>query len=251
MKSESPDTWANQLIDGISWVWLDLDDTLIDFHANSAIALSLLYERCGLKCYFRSEEEWKESYYVHNKLLWEQYNRGEITQSHLRLDRFVAPLKPKWTSSLTELEELSREMDPLYLDLLAEQTNMIPGAVDLLKHLRARDYNIGVLSNGFTDVQHKKLRVNGLDSLIDIMVLSDDIGVNKPDTRLYEYAMSKVHEPDPGRHIMIGENPDTDIKGAIDAGWKAILLDPSAPEGLSAADRHAVTSSLTKITHLF
>lgn len=59
---------------------------------------------------------------------------------------------------------------------------------------------------------------------IDIVVLSDDIGVNKPDVRLYRHAMERTGISDPEAHLMIGDNPSTDIAGALAAGWHAMLL---------------------------
>lgn len=214
---------------GVRWVWLDLDDTLIDFHANSLAALRLTYEECRLDRYFATCDAWTDSYMRHNHALWDRYNRAEITQPYLRMHRFLDPVKEQ----CPEVDEASfipeaRRLDTVYLDLLAQQKCMIDGAIDLVRHLRAHSYNIGVLSNGFTDVQHRKMRTVGLDTLVDAVVLSDDIGVNKPDPRIYSYAMERTGCPDPSAHIMIGDNPATDIAGALASGWRAILFAPSS-----------------------
>lgn len=215
---------------GVRWVWLDLDDTLIDFHANSLAALRLTYAECRLDRYFASCNEWTDSYMRHNHALWDRYNRAEITQAYLRMHRFLDPVREK----CHEVDEASfipeaNRLDTVYLDLLAQQKCMIDGAVGLVNHLRAHSYNIGVLSNGFTDVQHRKMRTVGLDTLVDAVVLSDDIGVNKPDPRIYAHAMERTGCADPAAHIMIGDNPATDIAGALASGWRAVLFAPSAP----------------------
>lgn len=233
------------------WIWFDLDDTLIDFHANSHLALAIIYDECGLDRFYPSPEEWTKVYETHNKHLWDAYSRAEITQDFLRLDRFATPLRPHWKGSESELEDFSRRLDPLYLTRLAEQTRMVDGATDLLAHLRARNYNIGVLSNGFKDVQHRKLVNTGLNHMVDLMVLSDDIGVNKPDPRLYSHAMGRAGITDPSRHTMIGDNPVTDIAGAVASGWRAILLDPAA-DGLSEGpDGTLITPRLSLLNDLF
>lgn len=234
---------------GVRWVWLDLDDTLIDFQANSLASLRLTYADCRLDRYFPSCDEWIASYMHHNHMLWGRYNRAEITQDYLRTHRFLDPIRERTVISDADFAPEARRLDTIYLDHLAAQKRMIPGAMQLIDHLRAHAYNIGVLSNGFSDVQHRKLRTTGLDTRIDLMVLSDDIGVNKPDPRIYRHAMERAGDTDPAAHLMIGDNPDTDIAGAIRSGWRAILYDPSLP-ALSLTPRGIATPSLQTLTGL-
>lgn len=235
MKSNSPDESIcteelHRLTKGIKWVWFDLDDTLIDFHTNSRLAHRIIFDECNLGSYYACPETWIEAYEAHNKILWERYSHGEITQDFLRVDRLATPLRPYWQGGEEELAAFSRSLDPIYLHHLAEQTGMIDGAVEFLTFLHAHDYNIGILSNGFKDVQHKKLERTGLSSMIDLTVLSDDIGINKPDPRIYAHALSLSGNNDPDTHIMIGDNTSTDIAGALGSGWRAIHLDPSATQ---------------------
>lgn len=238
---------------GVFWIWFDLDDTLIDFHANSRSALRLLYEQEGLASYYATCEEWIGAYECHNHKLWDRYNRGEITQDFLRLDRFRTPLNAGWGGTVDELDAYCLRLDPLYLGLLAAQTAMVDGAVELVESLRDKGYNIGVLSNGFTDVQNRKLVNTGLDRIVDLMVLSDDIGVNKPDPRLFVHAMSRTADMEPSHHLMIGDNPDTDIAGAVRSGWRAIHLDRRLGAGatLSEEKTHLVSPSLDLLMELF
>lgn len=251
MKSTIPDTVPPKFTADVSWVWLDLDDTLIDFHTNSRAAHRIIYEECNLHRFYPSPESWIDAYEEHNHKLWDMYSRQEVTQDFLRVDRFFTPLHPEWTESDEELVGFCRELDTLYLTRLAEQKALIPGAIELLEHLRAHKYNIGVLSNGFTAVQHAKLHNTGLDRMVDLMVLSDDIGVNKPDSRLYRHAMERAGDTEPARHLMIGDNPDTDIRGALDAGWSAILLDRDATGSPKWLGTHLLTPDLPSVTTLF
>ncbi|MCH5326037.1 MAG: YjjG family noncanonical pyrimidine nucleotidase [Duncaniella sp.] len=229
----------NNIFEGVTWVWFDLDDTVIDFHANSRAALAALFDRQELiSSMFVSEDEWAQRYMSHNLSLWERYTRGEITQEFLRIDRFATPLAPHWKGSRDDLTAYARSLDSLYLDILADGSAMIDGARELIEAVRRSGRHTGILSNGFHDVQHRKLRRNNLTHLIDRVVLSDDIGVNKPDIRIYTHAMAEAGETLPHRHLMIGDNPATDIAGALGAGWKAILLNSS---GTLYAPDHALT----------
>lgn len=225
------------LFSGVEWIWFDLDDTLIDFHANSRCAHRLLFdEQNGFDSTYDDFAEWLHAYETHNAELWRRYAAGEISQDFLRLDRFLAPLALKWRGDSEALETLCRYLDTRYLDLLAEQKQLVEGAREALLLARARGYKIGVLSNGFSSVQHRKIRSARLDDLVDTVVLSDDIGIAKPDPRLYLYAMARVNNLRPDAHLMIGDNLATDIKGAEAAGWKHLFFAPRDSASSSPAD---------------
>lgn len=205
----------------ISVVWVDLDDTIIDFRTNSRNALVRLYHSRHLDEWWETPEQWVCDYETHNHALWAKYNIGEVSRDYLRMERFATPLTLAGVAR-TQAEEMSREFDTLYLDYLAEEKCLMPGGMDLLKHLKKNGAKIGILSNGFKEVQYRKMDSAGVTGWVDVTVLSDDIGVNKPDERLFRYAMEQSGEPDPRKHLMIGDNPDTDIAGALRAGWHAI-----------------------------
>lgn len=231
-------------------VWLDLDDTLIDFHANSRVALRLLYRRENLSRFIADEDRWVEDYETSNKELWRLYALGSITKDYLRIERMRAPLRPHWTESAEALDRFSRDLDPLYLDLLAEQKTLVDGARQLLETLRSRGYRIGVLSNGFKQVQYRKIESAGIKDLIDVVVLSDDIGVNKPAIDIYRHAMHLTGVTNPGRHLMVGDNLDTDIAGAVNAGWDAVYFNPSEGDAVTAHGHYLSSGSLLSIANL-
>jgi len=215
----------------IEVVWVDLDDTIIDFQTNSRRALYRLWaeERAVRNC-FDTAGLWIDTYEKHNHKLWDLYGHGSITRSFLRMERFLRPLCESGLAE-TEARELAERYDTLYLDFLAQERKLIPGSVDLLRFLRSKGVMIGCLSNGFKDVQFRKIRNCGLEPWFDIVVLSDDIGINKPDARLFAYAQQRSGYTEPQQHLMIGDNATTDISGALQARWSAIqfLREPSAP----------------------
>lgn len=216
------------IFDGITTVWVDLDDTLIDFKTNSHVALLKLWQdEVPLQRYFLDGETWVMRYEEHNIALWARYSAGEITRDYLRMQRFMLPLTEAGTP-LAEAEALSRRYDTLYLDYLAREKALMPGAMELLEFLRQKGMTIGCLSNGFKEVQFRKIRNAGLEPWIDIVVLSDDININKPDVRIYQYAMERSGDTEPQNHMMIGDNPQTDIAGAVSAGWSAVWYHPES-----------------------
>lgn len=238
----------------IKWVWLDLDDTLIDFTLNSRRALERLYAEEGLCQWFTDTDTWRECYEGHNYPLWDQLSRGEITSAFLRMERFRRPLTDAGVDNSMAIR-MSERFDSLYLDFLAQEKATVDGAFELLRRLHAVEVRVGVLSNGFADVQHRKMHNAGISPYIDLTVLSDDIGIQKPDIRLYRHAMERAACTDASAHLMIGDNPDTDIAGALRAGWQAILLQPqhadktrkTPPSGAAATDTLTEVASLLGI----
>lgn len=236
------------IFDGVKWVWLDLDDTLIDFRTNSRLTLAIVYDKYNLSQFFPTMEEWRDCYEAHNHDLWARYSRGEITQQFLRIDRFATPLRPHWHDTEDRLIEFATTLDPQYLEILAEQKALIPGAIDLLDTLRTNGFNIGILSNGFTDVQQRKLHVTGIDRKIDLLVLSDHIGINKPDTRLYRHAMERAGDLDSRHHLIIGDNISTDIAGGLAADWRAAYFNPSLNSAPDPSQPYVTISQLNQLT---
>jgi putative hydrolase of the HAD superfamily len=208
-----------------NWIWLDLDDTLWDFRANSLVALAQVYEQKHLDRFFATCQQWIDSYHVVNDLLWAQYSAAQVTQDYLRMERFRRPLADAGCPD-AEARKLSTDLDPLYLGILGTLPGVVPGTFELLDDLHAKGYKLGILSNGFREVQHAKLHTSRIDAHIDCVVLSDEIDINKPDARIFRYAEQKVGTT-AERCIMIGDNPLTDIAGALNAGWGAIWFNPT------------------------
>ena len=117
------------------------------------------------------------------------------------------------------------ELNESYLMLLSEQTLLVPYAIELLEYLKAKDYRLFVLSNGFTETQYRKLRSGGLESYFDRIVLSDEIGVTKPNPELFRYAL-EVTGSQIDDTLMIGDNYGADIMGACNSGWGQIYYNP-------------------------
>ena len=107
--------------------------------------------------------------------------------------------------------------------VLAGQNRLVPGAVDLLDYLTGKGYPLYILSNGFSEVQSRKLHSGGIDRYFKRLILSDEIGITKPDRRLFDYALQVVGA-DAVDTLIVGDNYDADILGAMHAGWRAIYF---------------------------
>lgn len=226
----------------ISTVWFDLDDTIWDFRRNSRISQRILYDRFSIGRFCESPEKWIETYERYNTALWNRYNVGEISRQTLMVHRFVLPLTELGMSE-KEIMESHSAMSDFYLDILSRQTNLVPGAREAVEAAGNAGYKVGILSNGFREVQYKKLSSGGMDGMFDVIVLSDEIEVNKPDIRIFRYAEEKAGIKS-GESLMIGDNPSTDIAGAVNAGWSAVFFNRDG-EG-----KAALPEGVTEITDL-
>ncbi|MBQ5751144.1 MAG: HAD-IA family hydrolase, partial [Bacteroidaceae bacterium] len=102
-----------------------------------------------------------------------------------------------------------------------------------------------ILSNGFIEVQHKKLQSAGIGHYFERMVLSDEIGINKPDRRLFDYALEVTHSQ-AADTLLIGDNYDADIMGAMQAGWGQIYFDRHH-RGITAQEPQHTIHSLKEV----
>ncbi len=210
------------LIMAPKWIFFDLDDTLFDFSTGSLISLRQLWnETPMLRSRFRSDEAFIEEYHINNRQMWDLHERGEITADFLKSERFRLTFAPENNDDATI--RVARWLNDRYLDLLGQCDCVCPGATDVLKKL-GKSYLIGVLTNGFTEVQYKKLQSTGLARYIQRMVISDEIGIQKPDPKIFRYAEQATGATEKNV-VMIGDNPQNDIAGALEAGWKAIYYD--------------------------
>lgn len=214
-----------QCHDRVRWLFFDLDDTLWDFSANSDRALKLLFNQSDiLNDAFGSFNEFSDVYHRHNDILWRDYANGAIDADSLKRLRFENTLRDarKSYSASPDPIGVCYDLNERYLNLLVEGKRLIPGAIETLQLLQLR-YLLGILSNGFRDTQYKKLYSTPLNRYITRLITSAEADATKPDRQIFEYAL-RATGADAQSSVMIGDNADTDIRGAIDAGLKAIYF---------------------------
>ena len=202
-------------------IFLDFDDTIIDTRLNAHTALAELYEHFDLGSRFSSFDAFAEPYWRRNHEVWAAYSRGEMTKEELIIERFRYPL------SLVGLgtPEFAFELSDYFLDACARKGELVEGARELLDYLRRRGYRLHMISNGFSEVQHRKMQSAGVEDYFDCVILSEAVGVNKPDPAIFAYALREAGCA-AADAVMIGDNFDTDIRGAMAAGIPQIYFNP-------------------------
>lgn len=207
-------------------LFIDFDDTLYDTHGNAQIALHELFVHFGFDQYFPDETVYNTEYWKTNVQLWSQYAKGEIDRDTLIVERFRRPLSIG-RNAQGEQMDLSRErilqVSDWFLDCCSTKPGLVDGARELMEYLRQKGYRLHMCSNGFHEVQYKKLRACGLHDFFDTIVLSEDAGANKPSRQFFDYAL-KMTGADPDSTLMIGDNQSTDIAGAINAGIRTLFF---------------------------
>ncbi|MEO3978062.1 HAD-IA family hydrolase [Streptomyces sp. CAU 1734] len=148
------------------------------------------------------------------------------------------------------LEASAADLWQEYVDLMSAAVTCRPDVLEGLAHLRAAAWTIGIVTNGASDIQRAKLAGTGLSDLVDGVAASGDLGIRKPDRRLFELAATRCGRSLADGGWMIGDNPIGDIGGGHQAGLRTIWLRGRPwPDGLPAA-HHVVDDATDAITIL-
>jgi YjjG family noncanonical pyrimidine nucleotidase len=199
-------------------VFIDLDDTLWDFHANARESLIEVFEYRKLDRYFDTFDHFFKIYAKRNLELWELYGKGEVSKEYLQLERFRHPLVQVGVDN----DVLAEQIGTQFLDILPTKTILIPHTIELLDYLSPK-YPLTIVSNGFVEVQYRKLRATKLEHYFSHVVLSEAAGALKPDKRIFEYALG-LNNGTAEETIMIGDSYEADIIGARNAGIDQVFL---------------------------
>jgi putative hydrolase of the HAD superfamily len=112
-----------------------------------------------------------------------------------------------------------------YVEISPRQTALFPGAMQTLEILQSEGYPMHIITNGFKEVQYIKLENSGLAPFFDVVICSEELGKNKPSPDIFHYALNKAGATSKSS-VMIGDDPEVDVYGALNAGMKGILFDP-------------------------
>lgn len=203
------------------FLFLDLDNTILDFHKAEYFALGKTLRHFGLEPtdYVRSR------YSAINRAHWDMLERMEITRDQVLVGRYAVLL-----------QEFGLTVDPtecarFYEHCIAYDDHyFIQGADTALAELSG-EYRLYLASNGTSQMQHGKLENLGIKHCFEDLFISEELGADKPDVRFFEKAFARIEGFDPALALMVGDSLGADIKGGIAAGIDTCWINPDRKSG--------------------
>ncbi|MGE4586025.1 MAG: YjjG family noncanonical pyrimidine nucleotidase [Mangrovibacterium sp.] len=199
-------------------IFFDLDNTLWDFDRNARLALEETFYSIGTPALLPAFEHFYAFFIKVNHRLWEAYRKKKITQQLLIRERFAQTLGHFGLNG-TDPENLNA----YYLQQMPAYSHLVEGAEETLIYLQAQGYHLHVITNGLRSVQQSKLVNSKLNRFIEKLICSEDAGTPKPDKAIFRHALKNCNARK-NRSLMIGDNWETDIEGARQAGINAVYF---------------------------
>ena len=210
----------------------DADNTLFDFYAAEKAALRDAMAFCGLTF----NDEAAAQYSRINEALWKAYEKKEITQEALRVERFHQLL-----SHFPDTGFSAEDVGQRFTDRLGQYAFLLPGAFEFVKEV-SKHMPIVLVTNGIASVQKSRLQRSEIAPYIKDAVISGEIGSSKPDPQMLYVAMERMSIPDKSRVILLGDSLTADIEAARRAGVASIhLCGEGNRQDVSPADYQAET----------
>lgn len=202
-------------------IFFDLDRTLWDFEASAMQAFEVIFDKYELnKRGVESPFDFHEKYTDHNEKLWDLYRVGKITKEDLRGKRFYLTLQEYNIQD----KDLAENIGLDYTVISPSLVNLFPNAIEILTYLKPL-YELHIITNGFSEVQDIKLQSSGMDKFFKQVITSEEAGVKKPDSKIFEFALAKSGA-NLTESIMIGDDYPVDIVGAQEMGMDQVYFNP-------------------------
>ena len=215
-------------------LFFDLDHTLWDYETNARATLVEMYRTFKLDRFFSDEAHFFQTFKQQNEQLWHRYNVGEIDKFEIRNHRFGYIMNAVKNTDLNLAQELSNQ----FIIECPRKKALMPNARQVLDKL-AKDFELGIITNGFDDTQNIKLKYSEINHYFKWVVTSESSGHRKPAKGIFDFTLDYsggVIED----IVIIGDNLQTDILGANNAGWKSVWYNPqeesTAPSQLQVHD---------------
>ena len=197
------------------FLFLDLDDTILDFHKAERIALSKTLTEFGVE----PAEEVLSLYHRINLWHWEQLEQGKLTREEVLVGRFAALLRELGVSA--DAVRCTRS----YEGNLAVGHYFLPGAEEAVANL-SQKYRLFLASNGTATVQAGRLTSANLYRFFETVFISQELGFNKPAKEFFDACFARIPDFDPKKAVMVGDSLTSDIRGAKGAGIAACWFNP-------------------------
>jgi putative hydrolase of the HAD superfamily len=200
----------------ITDIFFDLDHTLWDFDKNSALTFEKIFELNQIDIPIAS---FLKHYEPINLNYWKLYREERIDKASLRYARLFDTFE---AIKMKVDEDLIHQLSEDYIANLTSYNYLFEGTIELLKYLEPK-YNLHIITNGFQEVQHGKLDKSNISGYFKTVTNSEMVGVKKPNPLIFDHAL-KLAKTSKQRSIMIGDNYEADVLGALNIGLDAICF---------------------------
>ncbi|WP_367989681.1 pyrimidine 5'-nucleotidase [Vibrio sp. NTOU-M3] len=214
------------------WVLFDADETL--FHFDAFKGMQLMFERKGVE--FTKDDF--QLYQTVNKPLWVDYQDGTITADELKHTRFES-----WAN---KLQTTTSELNSAFLEAMADICSLLPGAKELITSLQGKA-KLGIITNGFTELQAIRLERTGMSDYFEHVIISEEVGIAKPDTGIFTHALNAMGNPCKSRVLMVGDNQHSDILGGINFGIETCWLNHAEQVLAEGIEPNYIVNSLHEL----
>ena len=214
-------------------LFFDLDHTLLDFDKNSALTFDKIFKLNNLDIDLNT---FLEVYVPINLQYWKLYREEKIDKKSLKFARLNDAFKALGIEVSTRLiHKLSVD----YITHLSTFNHLFPGTIELLEYLQP-NYILHIITNGFKEVQHGKLNQSKIDHFFQTVTNSEMVGVKKPNPKIFNHAL-QMAKATKEESLMIGDNLEADVMGAINFGMEAICFN---------YHKETLASDITGVDHL-
>jgi putative hydrolase of the HAD superfamily len=229
-------------------LFFDLDNTLWDFDTSSRLAMHKTFLHYSLDRQSDSFPLFFDTYSRINILLWDEYKKGKLLKKELVLQRFQMTFDEM---NIAGIDAMS--VNTFYLEEMPLQGRLMPGAGEMLVYLKRKGYTLYIITNGFSEVQHKKLEVTGIAKFFKRVFISEEIKATKPSKEIFEYSVKSANARKKSC-MMVGDDFDADINGAINFNMDALYFNRGklSPGRQIINNKHFLgeISSLTEINNI-
>ncbi|WP_299018059.1 pyrimidine 5'-nucleotidase [uncultured Photobacterium sp.] len=217
------------------WILFDADETL--FHFDAFKGLNLMFSHFDVDFTQLDFIEYQKI----NKPLWEDYQNGVINAKQLQNIRFES-----WAE---KLKVTTQTLNRSFLMAMADICSPLPGAKELLHNLKDK-VELGIITNGFTELQQVRLERTGFQDYFSALIISEQVGVAKPDRGIFDYAFEQMGYPEKKDILMVGDNPHSDILGGMNAGIHTCWLNTQGHQTPNGISPNYQVSSLNELNTL-
>ncbi|BBH54329.1 YjjG family noncanonical pyrimidine nucleotidase [Fluviispira sanaruensis] len=199
------------------FILFDADDTLFDFNKSQEIAFRETVSHFAIS--YHTDvlcSEFKKT----NRALWKELENRLISEDDLKILRF------KKIFDAHNIKQDPSEVSKIYLQKISQSTHLKAGALSICQFLKEAKIKIGIITNGFENIQKSRFSLSELNPYFDFITISEECGYRKPYAEIFQIALNKFGNARKDNTLMVGDNLEADIIGAQEFGLDSCWYHP-------------------------